>query len=54
MWNLMRKSKIVFKNVLLLKNTDFKNTQGADVSTELNQTDSDIVIRKGLNCDVST
>ena len=29
-----------------------KNTQGAKVSTKLNKTSGDIIIRKGFNCDV--
>ena len=30
-----------------------KNTPGAEVSTKINKTSGDIIIRKGFNCDVS-
>ena len=30
-----------------------KNTQGAEVSTKINRTSGDIIIRKGFNCAVS-
>ena len=39
--------------VAFLENMNFKNTQGAEVSTKINKTSGDIIIRKGFNCDVS-
>jgi len=31
-----------------------KNTQGAEVSTKINKTSGDIIIRKGFNCDIDS
>merc|ERR550532_1112278 len=40
--------------VAFLENMNFKNTQGAEVSTKINKTSGDLIIRKGFNCDIDS